>query len=93
MGHSAGGKSAAEIALTYPERVKVLILIAPALKDTGTGAFARFFLRIPWLKDMYLPIIGKQLTFDPMDLFSRAWSDPEAIPEELIDHYTLPLSM
>jgi pimeloyl-ACP methyl ester carboxylesterase len=91
MGHSAGGRLAVDMALSYPDRVQAVILIAPALKNSGPGPLTRFFLRIRWLEGMYLRIIRNQLTSDPMDLFSRAWYDPESIPPELIDHYTLPL--
>ena len=91
IGHSAGGRLAVDMALAYPDRVRALILIAPALKEAGAGPLTRFFLRIRLLEGMYLRIIRNQLTSDPMDLFSRAWYDPGSIPPELIDHYTLPL--
>ncbi len=91
VGNSAGGTLAVYTALLYPERVKALILISPALY-TGGGApsFVRPLLHTPQLRRLG-PLVTRQLLARGDALVESAWHNPALLTAEDRDGYTRPL--
>lgn len=92
IGNSAGGNLAVQAALAYPERVKALILIDPAIYRNGPPGIVRWILRGPLFDRFALSSI-RDLAEDQQELFESAWYRPELIGEELKDHYLQPLQV
>ncbi len=91
VGNSAGGTLALHLALIYPERVKALILISPAVY-TGGGApsFVRPLLRTPQLRRIG-PLAVRSFLGRGASLLDSAWHDPGRITPEMQEGYTRPL--
>jgi pimeloyl-ACP methyl ester carboxylesterase len=83
VGHSMGGNVAAYIALTYPERVDHLVLVAAAILD-GDGAWGipAFLLKPPFLRRWGQFLIRRALApmFENL-LFDAAYADDKITPE------------
>ncbi|MFM7014606.1 MAG: alpha/beta hydrolase, partial [Actinomycetota bacterium] len=93
VGHSAGGTLAAQYAVDYPEKVKGLILISPAILTTGgspgwlTGLFY-----LPQFENLG-PLLVSSIATSGMGLLNRSWFDPKLITDEVIAGYKAPLQI
>lgn len=90
IGHSAGGTIAVLVALLHPERVKGLVLIAPALDDRGPPppvvAFARSRIGRtvgPAILRTAAPLIARGLR--------RAVNDPRLVDQSMRSGYRTPM--
>lgn len=91
VGHSAGGPIAVLAALRYPERVKMLVLVAPAIY-TG-GMFPRWIipvLQTPQMRRLG-PLLIRSVERWGADLGYAAWHDPSRLTPELWEGYRKPL--
>ncbi len=93
VGHSAGGAVAALAAARYPERVRGLVLEAPAiLHGGGTPAFVRPLLATPQARRIGPLLLRRSLAGDRgEDLVRAAWANTDAVTDETIEGYRLPL--
>ena len=91
VGNSAGGSTAASIALANPARVQALVLVSPAI-GMGGG-------RMSWLlplmhtsqMDHMGPWLARRISKSGGDLMQRAWHDPTLLTPAIIEGYRLPL--
>lgn len=91
MGNSAGGAVALQTALKYPERVKALILVDPALLTLGgPPAFLQFLYRIPSI-DRVGPLIMRSAANRADEFLARAFHDPLKITAQMREGYREPL--
>lgn len=91
VGNSAGGTLSVYTALLYPERVKALILISPALyTGGGAPAFVRPWLRTPQLRRLG-PLVTRAFLARGDALIDTAWHNPARITPEERAGYSLPL--
>lgn len=94
VGHGDGARLALEVALEAPERVAGLVLIgaAPYLQ-TGRSALARWVMRTPQMQRLG-PVLLRQLAAEPgLRIIRAGWADPDAIDQDTIRDYTLPLTV
>ena len=91
VGHSAGGRIAALTALRRPERVKALVLVAPALgAGDGPPGWVNPLLRTPQMRRLG-PLLVRSISSSGQDTIRLAWHDPERITDEIMGGYTKPL--
>lgn len=91
VGNSAGGGTAASIALARPERVRALVLVSPAIGMRSE--------RMSWLQplmhtpqmDHLGPWLARRISTSGGDLMQRAWHDPTLLTPAIIEGYRLPL--
>ncbi len=95
VGHSAGGAVAVVTAAEYPERVRGLVLEAPAIyADGGPHAWLRPVLTTPQARRIGPLFLRRALAGDAGIEFVRgAWADPDAITDEAIEAYRRPLQI
>jgi pimeloyl-ACP methyl ester carboxylesterase len=93
VGNSAGGTLAVYTALSYPQRVRALVLVDAAIYSGGG---------LPqWLKPLlstpqgrwYGPLLARQIQESGMELLRTAWHDPSKTPQFVIDGYRKPLQL
>jgi pimeloyl-ACP methyl ester carboxylesterase len=90
IAHSAGGTIAMAMALKYPERVKALILVAPAVyMYSPVPGWA-----VPYLNKKAIRLFGQAL-IHPTRQFTRrilknVWHDPRLISDEIVSGYEKP---
>jgi pimeloyl-ACP methyl ester carboxylesterase len=90
VGHSAGGTLAAEYALTRPERVAGVVLVAPAILTTGgTPAWVRPALALPPL-ERGGPFVARLAARGSGTLLERSWHDPSRIDDAMRARYAAP---
>lgn len=92
IGHSAGGRVAVLTALTYPERVRALILVDPALYGGLRPSFLRVAENLPQVNRLG-PRLVRSIQERGVDLIYRAWYDPTQVDEEVIAGYKAPLQL
>jgi pimeloyl-ACP methyl ester carboxylesterase len=91
VGNSAGGAVAIHAALLYPERVKALVLVSPAVGvGGGMPGWVRPLLQNPQA-DHLGPLLARSLRDRGTEFAASAWHDPSRITPEIWDGYTLPL--
>jgi pimeloyl-ACP methyl ester carboxylesterase len=92
VGHSAGGGIALQLALAHPERVRALILVAPALGGGyGLADWQRSLLSTTQAR-WYGPLALRWLMPEQgLQVVRRAWHDPQRLPAATVEGYTLPL--
>ena len=92
VGSSAGGITAALTAVNHPERVKALILVAPAIFGGGPPGWLRLLMETPHLKRLGPLLLRKYYT----DFFEysrkRAWHDSSQLTPALMEGYRKPLT-
>jgi pimeloyl-ACP methyl ester carboxylesterase len=91
VGHSAGGAVALLTALNEPERFDALILVSPAVYQSG-GPPAVFgpLLRSPQLRRLG-PLLVRQIREWGLTFARTAWHDPSRITPEVWEGYQKPL--
>jgi pimeloyl-ACP methyl ester carboxylesterase len=91
VGNSAGGAVAVHTALLYPERVKALVLVSPAVGvGGGMPGWVRPVLQTPQA-DHLGPLLARSLGDRGTEFAASAWHDPSRITPEIWEGYTLPL--
>jgi pimeloyl-ACP methyl ester carboxylesterase len=90
VGHSAGGAVAALVAETYPDRVRGLVLVAPAVYSSGPASWAQPLLRLPQVRHLG-PLLVRRLAGSLESILDRSWHDPSLITSEVREGYRLPL--
>ncbi len=91
VGNSAGGTVAAETALTYPERVRGLVLVDAAIyTGGGSPAWIRPLLNTPQMRRVG-PLLARRIQSWGRDFGRSAWHDPSKIPSDYWEHYERPL--
>ena len=90
VGNSAGGTVSMQFALQYPERVQALILVDPAVYESGGPAWVRILGKTPEMQHLG-PLFVRSIQKSGLDLIRTAWHDPSKITQETWDGYTQPL--
>jgi pimeloyl-ACP methyl ester carboxylesterase len=90
VGNSAGGTLAMQFALAYPERVRALILVDPAVEGGGVPAWVRLLEKTPQMQHLG-PLFVRSIQKDGVEFIRQAWHDPSRITQETWDGYTRPL--
>lgn len=92
VGSSAGGTVALETYARSPERVRALVLVAPAVTgDVGPPAFLRPMLRSPRLRRLGPRILRRAAGEITLERVAGSWSDPSRATADDVDAYTRPL--
>lgn len=91
VGHSAGGTVSLLTALTHPERVEGMVLVAPAVYGgRGTPNWQRLLMRAPQMR-FFGPLLVRRIQEDGMETLRVAWHDPARITPEVWAGYMRPL--
>ena len=90
VGNSAGGTVSMQFALQYPERVQALILVDPAVYESGGPDWVRILGKTPEMQHLG-PLFVRSIQKSGLDLIRTAWHDPSKITQETWDGYTQPL--
>lgn len=93
IGHSAGGAVVAQTALSYPERVEALVLVAPAIfrGQSWLGLF-QFLLHTPQM-DRLGPWLARSIQWQEKQMVELAWHDPAVVTPEDWDGFRKPLQV
>nr|WP_246417919.1 alpha/beta hydrolase [Haloferula luteola] len=86
VGHSYGADLALRFAATFPEKVRKVVLISPALQ---MGAGSHGLLKSAWIREAGYPVFRWWLE-DPSRLrlmFERAYADPDLLDDETFFAY------
>jgi pimeloyl-ACP methyl ester carboxylesterase len=90
VGHSAGGAVAALVAEMYPDRVRGLVLVAPAVYSFGPPSWTQPLLRLPQARHLG-PLLARRLVGSLESILDRSWHDPGLITPEIREGYRLAL--
>jgi len=89
IGHSAGGRVAADIALAAPARIEALVLVSPAVGMRG-WRWLTPLLHTPQL-DRLGPLLVRSISNSGDAVIEQAWHQPERITARIIAGYRKPL--
>lgn len=93
VGNSAGGAIATLTTLTYPHRVKSLVLVDAAIYNGGgTPSWAAWFIQTPQIQHIG-PLIARRIQDWGLDFARSAWHNPDLITDEILEGYSLPLQI
>lgn len=93
VGHSAGGALAAGYALEHQEKLKGLVLFAPAVYGSGGAPqWLNWIFDIPQL-DHLGPLAVSSIASSGLEILDRSYYDPNQITEETLKGYTAPLQI
>ena len=92
VGHSAGAAVALQTALSHPERVKALVLVAPAVYGGGPPSWIKPLLRIPQIRRLG-PLVARRLTGSLESVLDRSYADSSLITPEVREGYKKPLQV
>jgi pimeloyl-ACP methyl ester carboxylesterase len=90
IGNSAGGTLAMQFALAHPERVQALVLVDPAVYESGAPSWESILGSTPEMQHMG-PLIVRSIRSSGIRLLRTAWHDPSRITPAVMAGYTLPL--
>jgi pimeloyl-ACP methyl ester carboxylesterase len=91
VGHSAGGTIALQTALSFPDRVQGLVLVAAAVyTEGGMPGFVRPLLDTPQMRHLG-PLLVRRIQESGLDVIRSAWHNPERITPQVWEGYTEPL--
>jgi pimeloyl-ACP methyl ester carboxylesterase len=91
VGSSAGGITAALTTVNHPERIKALILVAPALFDGGPPGWLRLLMETPHMRRLGPLLLRKYYTNFFEYARKRTWHDSSQLPPALMEGYRKPL--
>ena len=91
IGSSAGGMIATLITLTYPERIKALILVDAAIFRGGPPGWLIPLIRIPQIKRLGPLFVRKYFIGSTERVRELAWHDPSKLTAEKLEGYRKPL--
>ncbi len=93
VGHSAGGALAAGYALEHQEKLKGLVLYAPAVYGSGGSPdWLSWVYDIPQLNHLG-PLAVSSIATSGLQLLDRSYNDPSQITDETLAGYTAPLKI
>lgn len=93
VGNSLGGTIAMNFALKYPERVQALILVDPAVYNSGGGPqWIKPLLGTPQMNHLG-PLIARRILNSGPELLELAWHDPTKLTSEVVASYRQPLQI
>jgi pimeloyl-ACP methyl ester carboxylesterase len=93
VGHSAGGALAAGYALEHQEKLKGLVLFAPAVYGSGGAPqWLNWVFDIPQL-DHLGPLAVASIATSGLEILDRSYNDPSQITPETLAGYTAPLQV
>lgn len=87
VGNSMGGSIAMLTAQYHPDRVKALILVAPAQTGHGFPAAARWLFATPQMRRLGPLFLRSQLEKFALNLYDQSWPAPSQIQAEDKDIY------
>jgi pimeloyl-ACP methyl ester carboxylesterase len=91
VGNSAGGTAAMLAALAHPERVQALVLISPAVYNSGGRApLLRWLAGTPQMRHLG-PLFARQIQTWGVDFARSAWHNPAGLTDEIWAEYQKPL--
>lgn len=94
VGSSAGGTSALETYARAPDRVRALVLLAPAITgDVGPPPWLRPALRSPQLRRLGPHLLRRLAGEITPARVAGSWADPSRATEADVDAYTRPLQV
>lgn len=93
VGHSAGGRIAAEYEVAYPQKIENLILLAPALSSAGgTPNWLSWLFKVPQINELG-PYLVEGIATSGLALLDRSYFDSNLITDEIKNGYTAPLNI
>jgi len=87
VGSSAGGALALRVALTRPDRLRALVLIAPALASGGPPGWLRALLDTPQLRRIG-PLLTRGVRDRVDEFVGEAWHDPSLVDGAIREGYS-----
>jgi pimeloyl-ACP methyl ester carboxylesterase len=90
IGNSAGGTLSMQFGLAHPERVQALILVDPAVTESGGPKWVRILGKTPEMQHLG-SLFVRSIQKSGLDIIRQAWHDPSRITQETWDGYTKPL--
>jgi len=87
IGSSTGGVLALRVALTRPDRVRALVLIAPVLASGGAPGWLRALLDTPQLRRIG-PLLTRSVRDRVDEFIGDAWHDPSLVDGAIRDGYS-----
>ena len=93
VGNSAGGRTAASIALARPEHVRALILVSPAIGfGGGRMGWLQPLMHTPQM-DHLGPWLARRISTSGGELLQRAWHDTSLLTADIVEGYREPLQI
>ena len=90
VGNSVGAALSMQFALQYPQRVEALILVDPAVYESGGPAWVNLLGKTPQMQHLG-PLFVRSIQKIGLDLIRTAWHDPSRITPATWDGYIRPL--
>jgi pimeloyl-ACP methyl ester carboxylesterase len=92
VGCSAGGTAALETYARTPDRVRALVLVAPAITgDVGPPPRIRTWMRNPLLRRVGPPLVRRFAGDITRERVAGSWADPGRATDEDVEAYARPL--